>query len=102
MSIILRYDNGRVLKGGSFLDERDGGNKKEDRLRIRNSARIGRSEKYSAQNVGFRCVQSIPEREINFNENEKSRIVRLRAPIHHHLNSKDSHPIVKQHIKTEL
>lgn len=74
----------RVLKGGSFLDNRDG-EYRSDKMKIRISSRTGRSLDYSAQNVGFRCVQSIrPEEKVKFN-NEGFNVVKIRAPIKHNL-----------------
>ena len=61
---ITNDENRRVLKGGSFIDSRDGHIESENEdeqqnLKIRISARLGRSKTYTAQNVGFRCAQSI-------------------------------------------
>lgn len=94
----------RVLKGGSFLNQRDGSRNSAVHPNIRISARIGISESYTGQNVGFRCVQSISgsEKAHNFKNNESFRIFRLRAPVHHHLKKEESHQIVKVHVKTEL
>jgi hypothetical protein len=100
----------RVLKGGSFLDMRDGviynekfGPKEDEKesLKIRISARLGRTKKYSAQNVGFRCAQSIEENEedfIPFKDDETHRVYKLRAPIHHHIDERLSHPIHKEEL----
>ena len=53
------------------------------------SSRIGRTEKYTAQNVGFRCVQTITDNEMKqFTRNlngKEFKVVRLRPPVHHGL-----------------
>lgn len=74
----------RVLKGGSYMDNRDG-ESRADHLRIRISARVGHQTTYSAHNVGFRCVQAINpnERAYKFKEGVHHRVVRLRAPKYH-------------------
>lgn len=95
----------RVLKGGSFLDARDGLNSiYRKSLKIRISARIGEDENYSAQNVGFRCAQTLkPEEETyDFEENENYKVFRLRAPVHHHSDETKSHNIFSDHDQTEL
>ncbi len=79
----------RTLKGGSFLNPRDGEDD-ENGLKIRISARIGLQQSYTAQNVGFRCAQTI-ENVNDFKkklkkENQTFRIVRLRPPMHHGTN----------------
>jgi hypothetical protein len=72
----------RVLKGGSFVDTRDGDESK-DSLKIRISSRVGKHTNYTAVNVGFRCAQTIEEDDdVEFND-KGFNIVRLRAPIHH-------------------
>lgn len=65
------------------MDNRDG-EYRADRLKIRVSARIGRRMNYSAQNVGFRCVQSIDanERGVNFSK-ANFRVVKIRPPKKH-------------------
>lgn len=70
----------RVLKGGSFMDNRDGENR-PDRAKIRISARTGRLRTYSAYNVGFRCVQTIQpnEKGVDFSKSSFN-VVKLRAP----------------------
>lgn len=49
----LRY----VLKGGSYLDTRDG----SSNYIVRTSNRIGKEPSYTAHNVGFRCAASAPQ-----------------------------------------
>ena len=107
--MINNDENRRVLKGGSFLDLRDGyidsdNEDEQQNLKIRISARLGRSKTYTAQNVGFRCAQSIRKDEENyeFQNGETHRVFRLRAPIHHHLDAKNSHPVHRETEKTEL
>ena len=75
----------RVIKGGSFMDNRDGDNR-ADRLKIRISARLGRDRAYSAYNLGFRCVQSIQsnERGVDFSK-APFKVFKLRAPKVHGL-----------------
>ncbi len=75
-----------------------GEEEKENELKIRISARLGRTKKYHAQNVGFRCAQFISEDEENFEKNHDFQIFKLRAPIHHHLNERDSHPIHREEL----
>lgn len=92
----------RVLKGGSFIDTRDGDNyhgKKEKNVKIRISARIGKTEHYTAQNIGIRCVKSIRENESSykFKENKTHRVIRLRPPHHHHSDPRLSHPLHEKH-----
>lgn len=76
----------RVIKGGSFMDNRDGGDYRSDRLKIRISARLGRDRAYSAYNLGFRCVQSIQpnERGVDFRKSS-FKVFKLRAPKVHGL-----------------
>lgn len=80
----------RVLKGGSFLDTRDG-DEREDKMKIRVSTRIGRKKDYTAQNVGFRCVQDIDPSEVDRIPAEGFRVIRLRPPVHHHADPEKSH-----------
>ena len=61
------------------MDTRDS-KTKEDKMKIRISTRIGREQTYTAQNVGFRCVQSIKKTDkTNFGDS-KFKVVHLRAP----------------------
>ncbi|CAF0877384.1 unnamed protein product [Brachionus calyciflorus] len=84
--------NRRVLKGGSFLDTRDG-ETKDDKMRIRISSRMGRIQNYSAQNLGFRCAQTIKKGDkIDFSKSN-FRVVRLRPP-----KKFDFRPIVHQEL----
>lgn len=75
------------MKGGSFLDTRDGDYRTDSKLKIRLSSRMGKTEKYTAQNVGFRCVQSINDSDMNlFMRNldgKDFRVVKLRPPVYH-------------------
>ncbi len=98
----------RCLKGGSFLDARDGDYRTNSMLKIRLSARIGRGEHYTAHNVGFRCIQQIKDQDLDFYlrnlGNEKFRVVRLRPPMHHRnsaVNNSEETPR-KIEYKTEL
>jgi hypothetical protein len=91
----------RVLKGGSFLDRRDGEDR-DDNLKMRISARVGRRPAYTAHNVGFRCAQSISASEqIAYNENG-FQIVQLRPPVHHHPNPAETHFIHEKDPREEL
>ncbi len=97
--------NKRVLKGGSFLDTRDGLHSIHQKaLKIRISARIGEFANYTAQNVGFRCAQTLKPNEdsFDFEENENFRVFRFRAPVHHHLDEAKSHTIYQEHDQTVL
>lgn len=76
-----------TVKGGSFVDTRDG-DTKQDRLQVRTSARKGFRRDYTAENLSFRCVQTIKE-ETNFEKDYQ--VVRLRPPIHHHSNEPHEH-----------
>lgn len=88
-SIYLRFRNPykitdekprrRVVKGGSFLDTRDPRSLSE-KMRIRISARMGRVENYTAQNLGFRCAQSIKPNEKTKFGDKNFRIVQFRQP----------------------
>ncbi len=70
----------RVIKGGSFLNTRDGENRR-DRMRIRISTRAGISKTHTALNLGFRCAQTIrPEDKIKYGEHG-FRLIQLRAPM---------------------
>lgn len=69
----------RVVKGGSFLDTRDPRSITE-KMRIRISTRMGLVENYTAQNIGFRCAQSIKANEKTKFGEKNFRIVRLRPP----------------------
>lgn len=80
----------RSLKGGSFLDTRDGEDR-DDRMKIRISTRIGRRKNFTAQNIGFRCVQSIKEKDVPKIPSQGYRVIRLRPPMHHHKDDKKSH-----------
>ena len=75
------------MKGGSFVDTRDG-DTKSDRLQVRTSARKGFRPDYTAENLSFRCAQSIPVDDLQVSE-DIHRVVRLRPPVHHH--SADPH-----------
>lgn len=79
----------RALKGGSFMDNRDGENR-SDRLKIRTSARMGRHRTYTAYNVGFRCVQSIQpgERGVDFSKSS-FKVIKLRPPKKHVIRDED-------------
>lgn len=75
-----------VVKGGSFLDSRDGESNYQG-LIIRISARLGLPKNYTAQNVGFRCAQSIAKDSNEYEElkGKVFHVVRVRAPVIHHL-----------------
>jgi len=92
-----------VLKGGSFLDLRDGLHTQKDseKLKIRISSRIGRGEDFAAQNIGFRCAASIGEHEIGykFKEKETYRVHKFRAPRIIHPNIELSRNIIEKHEK---
>lgn len=83
-----------VVKGGSFVDSRDG-DSKIDRIRIRLSSRKAFHRDYSAENLSFRCSQTISLDEFqqsnNNNNNESFRLIRLRPPIHHHSTEEHQH-----------
>lgn len=84
-----------VVKGGSFVDTRDGDSKK-DQIRVRTSARKAFPRDYTAENLSFRCAQTIDDDDDHsphspFKENEKFRLIRLRPPIHHHSNEPHQH-----------
>lgn len=65
------------------MDSRDG-ETRADSMKIRISTRIGRRQKYSAHNVGFRCVQSIKEDERGVDFSKSTfKVVKLRPPKHH-------------------
>ncbi|KAI3379759.1 hypothetical protein SNEBB_009753 [Seison nebaliae] len=68
----------RVLKGTSFLNCRDG--HEYDGVYTRISSRIGRMESYTAQNVGFRCAQTMEEK---YEHATPSFRRELRKPIDH-------------------
>lgn len=76
-----------MLKGGSFLDTRDGANN-DPKIKIRISARISRHRNFTAQNVGFRCAQTIKKGERTFFDNSNFRVVKLRPPMRHALPKK--------------
>ena len=69
------------------MDARDGDFRTDSKLKIRVSSRIGRNEKYTAHNVGFRCVQSVDEADLEYFhkslDGEPFRVVKLRPPVHH-------------------
>ena len=79
-----------VVKGGSFVDTRDG-DAKVDRLRVRISARKGFRRDYSAENLSFRCAQTIPSAERQWKDDEAHRVIRLRPPVHHHTADEHQH-----------
>lgn len=83
-----------VVKGGSFVDTRDG-DSKFDGIRIRISARKGFQRDYSAENLSFRCSQTISPEEFQMNETETYRLIRLRPPIHHHSSDHHQHQFHK-------
>lgn len=76
-----------TVKGGSFADTRDGDNKK-DRIQVRTSARKGFRPDYTAENLSFRCVQTISE-ETKLDQDYQ--VIRLRPPVHHHSNEPHEH-----------
>lgn len=80
----------RSLKGGSFLDTRDG-NEPDTKLKIRVSARRGLRKNFTAQNIGFRCAQSLKKEELTRIPSQGFRVVRLRPPMHFHLDHKHTH-----------
>ncbi|GAB1602237.1 inactive C-alpha-formylglycine-generating enzyme 2-like isoform X1 [Argonauta hians] len=49
-----------VLKGGSFIDTRDG----DYNFVVRTANRKGKDPKYSSSNIGFRCAMDLSEEEI--------------------------------------
>ena len=77
----------RCLKGGSFLDARDGDYRTDSKQKIRVSSRIGRNVKFTAYNVGFRCVQTVDDAHLDFFlrglKDKQYRIVKLRPPVFH-------------------
>ena len=70
-----------MLKGGSFIDMRDGD--EGNNLKIRVSARIGKHMNYTALNVGFRCAQSLEAEEVAKLSASRFKVVRLRIPVIH-------------------
>ncbi|CAF1063793.1 unnamed protein product, partial [Didymodactylos carnosus] len=78
-----------TVKGGSFLDTRDG-DAKSDGIQVRISARKGHRRSYTAYNLGFRCCQSmeLPEKPVTL---PQYKVVRLRPPVHHHTPEKHEH-----------
>ena len=85
----------RVLKGGSFLDSRDGDHN-NDKVQIRLSARVGKFQNYTAINVGFRCAQTIEDdEEVSFDEKDFE-IVNLRPPVIHGANKEQQEKTKKQ------
>lgn len=99
-----------ILKGGSFMDVTEEYSDSlfsgEDDSKPRISSRVGRYPTYSAQNVGFRCVQSIKNTERDYwkfmNGREDYRIIKLRAPMRHHTNPEKSHFIHDKKHNDEL
>ncbi|CAF3754821.1 unnamed protein product [Rotaria socialis] len=87
------YDNVNVsseryiVKGGSFADTRDGDTKK-DHIQVRTSARKGFRPDYTAENLSFRCAQSMDS---NRKLNKDYEVIRLRPPVHHHSNEPHEH-----------
>jgi hypothetical protein len=69
------------------LDARDGDYRTDSKQKIRISSRIGRNEKFTAYNVGFRCIQTIEDTELDYFlrglDGKQYRIVKLRPPILH-------------------
>lgn len=61
------------------MDTRDG-HLREDKMRIRVSTRMGRDQTYTAQNIGFRCVQPIKKTDKTDFRKSNYRVVRLRPP----------------------
>lgn len=100
-----RENQRRVLKGGSFLDLRDGLHTSKDgeKLKVRISARIGRGEHFTAQNIGFRCVQPIREHEpeYKFKEDETHRVHKFRQPKIFGHTPEDTRFIVEKHEKID-
>ncbi|CAF0930153.1 unnamed protein product [Rotaria sordida] len=76
-----------AVKGGSFTDTRDG-DTKIDHIQVRTSARKGFRPDYTAENLSFRCAQSI---HTNTKLNKGYEVIRLRPPIHHHSNEPHEH-----------
>lgn len=76
-----------TVKGGSFADTRDGEFKK-DKIQIRTSARKGFRSDYSAENLSFRCSQTV---DADADSLAEYRVVRLRPPVHHHSNENHRH-----------
>ncbi|CAF1046283.1 unnamed protein product [Adineta steineri] len=68
-----------TVKGGSFVDTRDG-DSKTDHIQVRTSARKGFPPNYTAENLSFRCAQSMND-ETEFDNDY--RVVRLRPPVRH-------------------
>ena len=83
-SAVERY----TVKGGSFVDTRDG-DTKADRLQVRTSARKGFRPDYTAENLSFRCAQSMKIDEEQ--SPAEHRVIRLRPPVHHHSNEPHEH-----------
>ncbi|CAF1605247.1 unnamed protein product [Rotaria sp. Silwood1] len=88
------YDNNEsdttqryTVKGGSFADTRDG-DTKNDHIQVRTSARKGFRPDYTAENLSFRCAQSI---DINTKLTKDYEVIRLRPPVHHHSNEPHEH-----------
>ncbi len=92
--LIFRYrdfenENERfTVKGGSFADTRDG-DTKIDQLQVRISARKGFRRDYTAENLSFRCAQTMNNEEIKFDKDYQ--VIRLRPPVHHHSNEPHEH-----------
>ncbi len=76
-----------TVKGGSFADTRDG-DTKADHIQVRTSARKGFRPDYTAENLSFRCAQSM-DKDTKIDKNYQ--IIRLRPPVHHHSNEPHEH-----------
>ena len=81
-----------TVKGGSFADTRDG-DTKVDRVQVRTSARKGFRPDYTAENLSFRCAQSMENAEVK--DQKEFHVVRLRPPVHHHSNEPHEHTFHK-------
>ncbi|CAF0856803.1 unnamed protein product [Adineta ricciae] len=94
------YDSGDdpadrfTVKGGSFSDTRDGDGK-IDHLQVRTSARKGFRPDYSAENLSFRCAQTIED---DTSLAADHRVIRLRSPIRHHIHEPHEHTYGKDEL----